>query len=326
MCPTPSGSSRLQSFQRLALAFLVTAEYQSPFGRVEVQPDYIPEFLLKLLVRGYLEHPGKVGLQIVCPPYPMNAVRRDTNFLGHGSYTPARSPLRWLRYASDNIAYHLIGNTGWTPPAGFILQALQTVAFEPLGPLVDAGNAYVEFSGNTDLPLPFSPQQKLFVPWLICIRLDNYSAHLSNELRVVSILFRRNGHSIFSTLHFRSLPDPQEFRSTYYARRRILQTPVLVLRRVRLDKFRTEGRCAEGSWFRSYSVQRRIAQATLPQLSARRVQLSSSGSSDHATVNIFPSHSAASGSPHFANPWPPSSGKQVRRYSFNRSMTNARFS
>ena len=67
--------TRLQPLQRLALALFVTAEYQGALGRIEIQSDDIPEFLLELLVRGYLKGPGAVWLQIVCLPYSMNTVR-----------------------------------------------------------------------------------------------------------------------------------------------------------------------------------------------------------------------------------------------------------
>src|SRR6266566_3214662 len=41
---------RLCALQCLALAFLVTAQYQRTIWRIQIQPDHIPEFLFKILV------------------------------------------------------------------------------------------------------------------------------------------------------------------------------------------------------------------------------------------------------------------------------------
>ena len=40
----------LRAFERLALAFLIAAQHQCLLGRVQIEPDHVPELLFKPLV------------------------------------------------------------------------------------------------------------------------------------------------------------------------------------------------------------------------------------------------------------------------------------
>src|SRR6266446_2731879 len=45
----------LCAFQCLALTLLVATEHQSPLGRIQIKPDNVPEFLLKVRIIGDLK-------------------------------------------------------------------------------------------------------------------------------------------------------------------------------------------------------------------------------------------------------------------------------
>jgi hypothetical protein len=66
----------LRSFQRLTLALLVAAQHHRTIWRVQVQPDHVPELLLKVNVVGQFERASQVGPNIVSPPQTLNRRRR----------------------------------------------------------------------------------------------------------------------------------------------------------------------------------------------------------------------------------------------------------
>src|ERR1700751_5823161 len=42
--------TRLRALERLALRFLIAAQHQCLLGRIEIEPDHVPELLFKTLV------------------------------------------------------------------------------------------------------------------------------------------------------------------------------------------------------------------------------------------------------------------------------------
>src|SRR5262249_7836289 len=68
----PQGQTRLGALERLALRFLIAAEDQSFLRRIEIEPDHIPELLLKLLVLGQLEGARQMRLDVVGRPQALD--------------------------------------------------------------------------------------------------------------------------------------------------------------------------------------------------------------------------------------------------------------
>src|ERR1700747_760613 len=60
--------SSLRALQRLALTLLVAAEHQRFFGRIQVQPDNVPEFLYKVRVVGNFESFQPMRLAVAMVP------------------------------------------------------------------------------------------------------------------------------------------------------------------------------------------------------------------------------------------------------------------
>lgn len=60
---------RLRAVQSLNRGFLVGAEHQRMFRRIEVQPHNIAQLLLEIGIIAYLERLHEMGLQVVCPQH-----------------------------------------------------------------------------------------------------------------------------------------------------------------------------------------------------------------------------------------------------------------
>ena len=162
--------SRLRALQCLALALLVTTQHQSPFGWIQIQPDDVPELLLKVLVGRHLERPTQMGLQVVLLPDTMNTIRRDTYIGRHAAYRPAALRPRRPRGFSDNAFDNLSGYVGGPAAAPSVLKSIDTLPLEALGPLVHARYAYAQLGGHFDLlhaggPLQDNSRAKTIALW-----------------------------------------------------------------------------------------------------------------------------------------------------------------
>src|SRR5258706_5137271 len=94
--PLAQGKTRLASFQRLALAFLITTQHDGLLRRRQIQADNVPELLLELPVVGQFERASLVRLQIVAEPQLLNPTLGNTRLLGHAPATPPGAVLERL--------------------------------------------------------------------------------------------------------------------------------------------------------------------------------------------------------------------------------------
>src|SRR5215831_14537804 len=85
----PQGQTRLGALERLALRFLIAAEDQSFLRRIEIEPDHIPELLLKRLVLGQLEGARQMRLDVVGRPQALDGGFRHAGPAGHGPAAPS---------------------------------------------------------------------------------------------------------------------------------------------------------------------------------------------------------------------------------------------
>src|SRR5260370_40939078 len=58
----------LCALQCLALTLLVATEHQSPFGRIQIEADNVPEFLFKVRISGDLKSLQSMWLNVVMAP------------------------------------------------------------------------------------------------------------------------------------------------------------------------------------------------------------------------------------------------------------------
>src|SRR6201987_3095921 len=86
--------STLRALQRLALTLLVAAEHQRFFGRIQVQPDNVPEFLFKVRVVGNFESFQPMRLDVVPVPNALHGAPAHPSLTGHRTNTPPDSSLR----------------------------------------------------------------------------------------------------------------------------------------------------------------------------------------------------------------------------------------
>src|SRR6516165_8307281 len=71
--PDPQGQAGLRALERLALRFLVAAQHQRFLWRLEIKPDHVPEFLLKLLVIRQFEGAREMRFYVIGGPQPLHA-------------------------------------------------------------------------------------------------------------------------------------------------------------------------------------------------------------------------------------------------------------
>ena len=95
--PRLSGRPGLGAIQGLDLALLIKREDDSPLGRLQVQPDDIPEFFHEGGVGGQLERPDPVGAQPMGLPDARNRGVMETGHLGHQPRTPMGAAARGRR-------------------------------------------------------------------------------------------------------------------------------------------------------------------------------------------------------------------------------------
>src|SRR5580692_9917308 len=81
----------LGALQSLALTFLVAAEHQSPLGRIQIEPDDVPEFLLKVRIIGDLKSLQSVGLYLVMAPNALYCALAHLGFARHRAHAPSNS-------------------------------------------------------------------------------------------------------------------------------------------------------------------------------------------------------------------------------------------
>lgn len=133
--PLAQGKTRLASFQRLALAFLITTQHDGLLRRRQIQADNVPELLLELPVIGQFERASLVRLQIVAEPQLLNPTFGNTGLLGHAPATPPGPALGRLGYLRENGVQSVGRHSRGSSRAGIVPQTCQTMSGETPPPL-----------------------------------------------------------------------------------------------------------------------------------------------------------------------------------------------
>src|SRR6476646_10184569 len=84
----------LCALQSLALTFLVATEHQSPLGRIQIEPDDVPEFLLRVRIIGDLKSLQPMWLYLVMAPNALHCALAHLGFARHRAHAPSDSTLR----------------------------------------------------------------------------------------------------------------------------------------------------------------------------------------------------------------------------------------
>src|SRR5258706_163731 len=133
--PLAQGKTRLASFQRLALAFLITTQHDGLLRRRQIQADNVPELLLELPVVGQFEGASLVRLQIVAEPQLLNPTLGNTRLLGHAPATPPGAVLERLSDLREHGVQSVGRDSRGPSRTGIIPQTCQAMPGETTTPL-----------------------------------------------------------------------------------------------------------------------------------------------------------------------------------------------
>src|SRR5271166_846885 len=84
----------LCALQCLALTLLVATEHQSTLGRIQVEPDDVPELLFKVRIIGDLKSFQPMWLDFVTAPNALDRALAHPDFARHGAHAPSDSTSR----------------------------------------------------------------------------------------------------------------------------------------------------------------------------------------------------------------------------------------
>ena len=96
-------------------------------GRVEIQPDHIPDLGLQLRIGGELERLGLPGLEVVLGPHPGHGAVADPQFGGQQPTRPvghAQRLGRWGQRGGQDLCPPVTANRLGTATAGSVDQAV----------------------------------------------------------------------------------------------------------------------------------------------------------------------------------------------------------
>src|SRR5215472_13412371 len=134
--PTLERQSGLGTIQSLDLTFLVHAQHQSVFGRVQIQADDIFQFFRELRIAADLETLDAVRLQPVTVPDTTHAGLADAYRCRHAARTPVRGVRRLLPRRHIHHTPNQMGSDPRSParPGRVPLQTRHAQSEEPFTP------------------------------------------------------------------------------------------------------------------------------------------------------------------------------------------------
>ncbi len=151
---------RTCAIECLNLAFLIDAQRQSAFRRIQIQPHDAADFLDEERIGRQLEGLDAVRLQRERPPDAGNGGLRHPSRLGHGPRRPVCAPRRRGFQGARDQRFHLrIPNLARSTGPGFIGQPLQAIGAKPLPPLAHRLIGDAQFTCNLAVLPPLGTTQ-----------------------------------------------------------------------------------------------------------------------------------------------------------------------
>ena len=128
---------RLAAVERLDLALLVHAQHDGALGRVQIQPDDVPDLLDEQRVLGELPVLHAVGLQAERPPHPRDRRLRHAGLARHLARGPVRAAVRRhrLQRLDDHLLDLLVAHRPRPARPRLVDQPVQPALGEPRPPL-----------------------------------------------------------------------------------------------------------------------------------------------------------------------------------------------
>src|SRR3974377_637842 len=95
--------AKLRGFPRLARALFVAAKHERVGGRIEIEPDNVPEFGLKIWIVRELKDLDDVRFELALRPDPLHRAVRDADVATHAAHAPAVPVLGRTRDLSAHV-------------------------------------------------------------------------------------------------------------------------------------------------------------------------------------------------------------------------------
>ena len=127
--------TKLRAFQRLALALFVAAKHERVGGWIEIEPDNVPEFCLKIPIVGELEGLDDVRFEFALRPDPLHCAMGDAYVATHAAHAPAVAVLGRVRDFSDDTLDLICWNPRLPTASRFVFEAVETEFPETTRPL-----------------------------------------------------------------------------------------------------------------------------------------------------------------------------------------------
>jgi hypothetical protein len=124
----------LCALEGLALALLIAAQHQRLVGWVEIEADYVPEFLFESRVVRQLEGLHAVRLDVIAGPDALHGTRRNASVPRHRTNTPTAPARRRTRRLGDDARHLRRRNRSLAAAARFVGKSVQARPDKASGP------------------------------------------------------------------------------------------------------------------------------------------------------------------------------------------------
>ena len=140
--PNAKRQTRLRSLKGLALTFFVATQHQCFFGRIQIEANDIPEFLLEPAIVGNFKGAREVRLDIVGLPNLVDGLIADSLGFGHGARRPALATFRRAGCFVKDFGAELRADRGLSPATLGFLKTCQSIRAKAPFPFNDHRAAY----------------------------------------------------------------------------------------------------------------------------------------------------------------------------------------
>lgn len=125
--PESDRQERLGAFECLNLRLLVYAQHERVFGRIEIQPNNVPDLLDEERIGGEFEVTGSMRLDVEQREIALNRALGDSGFGGQRTHRPLRGPFGFRSQSLVKQRRDALLVMGPRPPgSGLTVQASQT--------------------------------------------------------------------------------------------------------------------------------------------------------------------------------------------------------
>jgi hypothetical protein len=169
--------SGLGALESLALAFLVAAQDHGVLRRVQVKPDDVPVFFLKLQIVGQFEGAHPVRGNAVRSPKPLNRRFAQPGVGGHLPHTPGSAMSGAGGSHGQRLADGLRRDARLASPARRIAKASKPLSTPTSAPFTHRRHARVEFLSHRLSALAASQTQDYASPKGFPLRTGRRFAH-----------------------------------------------------------------------------------------------------------------------------------------------------